>query len=202
MEWAQEKGGNMKTGRKSGQKARETVRKALIRRGHIGKTHERRRLEVAEHTPGSCLSKGTETSGKDLKGQPRLGWRGTAWKKWKDQDETQKEEEAGFSFSMVTPNSRKEQNKVYEKPSRKQSDPGMISLLIQVESSRPCWTWGFQECGSQEALSCGLEGNFRWWERKARAAGEHSPWLPREPAMERPVVMQPDAQHHKPLGGR
>lgn len=49
---------------------------------------------------------------------------------------TLKEEEAGFSFSMVTPNSRKEQKNEQglRKPSRKQSDPGMISLLIQVES--------------------------------------------------------------------
>ena len=39
-----EKGGT-ENRRKSGQKARETVRKALIRRGHIGKTHKRRRLK-------------------------------------------------------------------------------------------------------------------------------------------------------------
>lgn len=74
----------------------------------------------------------------------------------------------------------KEQNKVYEKnPQGNRVTQEWFSLLIQVESSRPCWAVGIPGCGSQEALSCGLEGNFRWWEREQESCWRAAPGYPR-----------------------
>lgn len=56
-----------------------------------------------------------------------------------------------------------------QKSSRKQSDPGIIFLLIQVESRQSILNVReFQKCCSQEALSRRLKGNFRWWKNTAK----------------------------------